>query len=98
MRIITHFLSKAFLLIIISSASVIAQTNVQKSVLDYYEKEQSLQSAFLGMHVVDMQADSAIVDINSNKSMLPASLVKIFTTAAALNYLGEDFRFKTYIR
>ncbi|MDA3881716.1 MAG: D-alanyl-D-alanine carboxypeptidase [Bacteroidales bacterium] len=97
MRIITHFLSKAFLLIIVSSASVIAQTNVQKSVMDYYEQEPSMQSAFLGIHVVDMMEDSAIVDINSNKSMLPASIVKIFTTAAALNYMGEDFRYKTYI-
>ena len=32
---------------------------------------------------------------NANKLLIPASILKIFTSLVAINHLGQDFRFKT---
>lgn len=45
--------------------------------------------------VIDVESKKPIVDLNSNKSVAPASNLKLFTTAAALVELGSEFRFKT---
>ena len=36
-----------------------------------------------------------IVSKNARKLLVPASILKIFTSLVALNYLGRDFRFQT---
>ena len=42
-------------------------------------------------------ADSGkdLISLNQYQSLIPASILKIFITAAALEYLGPDYRFKT---
>ncbi len=45
--------------------------------------------------VVDLESDEIIVSHNESKRLIPASLTKIFTTAAAFEKLGADYRFKT---
>jgi len=47
------------------------------------------------VEVVSMDTGKTLCEMNSRKSMLPASNMKLFTTAAALHYLGPDFRTKT---
>ncbi len=47
------------------------------------------------VHVVSMPNGNVIYTRNVDKPLLPASVVKIFTTAAALHYLGPEYRFKT---
>lgn len=76
----------------------IAQTNsLQSKIVDYYNSEQRLEPTLVGLSVVDTKTDSVIVNLNAKKRLLPASLVKLYTTAAALHYLGQDYQFKTYI-
>ena len=53
------------------------------------------QAGTLGIYVVDAQTSRVLVDINGNKTMVPASNNKLRTTAAALALLGEDFRYST---
>ncbi|MEA3306730.1 MAG: D-alanyl-D-alanine carboxypeptidase/D-alanyl-D-alanine-endopeptidase [Elusimicrobiota bacterium] len=36
-----------------------------------------------------------VVSLNENQNLIPASILKIFTTAAALEYMGSGYRFKT---
>ncbi len=45
--------------------------------------------------VVDLDSGERLYEKNAGKSFLPASNGKIYTTAAALDQLGVDFRFKT---
>ena len=47
------------------------------------------------VEVVSLDTGKSLCDMNSRRSMLPASNMKLFTTAAALYYLGPDFKVKT---
>ena len=53
----------------------------------------SFPRAIWGIKVVE--SSEGIFEMNSEKLLIPASTVKLFTTAAALYYLGEDYRVKT---
>ena len=44
--------------------------------------------------VVDPQG-SIIIAKNDNKKLIPASILKIFTSLVAFHYLGPDYRFQT---
>jgi D-alanyl-D-alanine carboxypeptidase/D-alanyl-D-alanine-endopeptidase (penicillin-binding protein 4) len=45
--------------------------------------------------VVDTSGGDTIFSFNARARMTPASITKLFTTAAALKYLGSGFRFST---
>ncbi len=55
----------------------------------------ALQHVQVGMVVIDLEKDSVLYARNYGRNMVPASNVKIITSAAALIFLGQDFRFKT---
>jgi len=54
-----------------------------------------LQRAQTGIIVVDLKKDSVVYAYNHQKNLVPASNVKIITGAAALTFLGPDYRLKT---
>ncbi|HVA98116.1 MAG TPA: D-alanyl-D-alanine carboxypeptidase/D-alanyl-D-alanine-endopeptidase [Bacteroidia bacterium] len=47
--------------------------------------------------VMDVKTGKILADYNDDKSLIPASTMKIMTTGAALSELGTNFRFKTKI-
>jgi serine-type D-Ala-D-Ala carboxypeptidase/endopeptidase (penicillin-binding protein 4) len=49
------------------------------------------------IHVVDAASDQTLYDHDANELMIPASNMKIITTAAAMRYLGPDYQFKTKV-
>ncbi|MGK7346384.1 MAG: D-alanyl-D-alanine carboxypeptidase/D-alanyl-D-alanine endopeptidase [Candidatus Nitrospinota bacterium M3_3B_026] len=49
------------------------------------------------VRVVDARSGAVIFDRNGATPLIPASVMKLFTTAAALEYLGPAYRFKTEI-
>lgn len=51
----------------------------------------------LGLYVADAKTGRQVFDIDSQQPMIPASLLKIVTSAAALDLLGADKRFITYV-
>ncbi len=55
------------------------------------------RNASIGMQFVDIKSGLSVFEYNSNKLMIPASTLKIVTSAAALEMLGADYRFKTKI-
>ncbi len=59
-----------------------------------------LKNAHYGICFLDLKNDSIIYDYNSEKLFVPASNMKIITTAASLYFLGKEFRYKTnfYLR
>jgi D-alanyl-D-alanine carboxypeptidase/D-alanyl-D-alanine-endopeptidase (penicillin-binding protein 4) len=55
------------------------------------------KNASVGIQLINIESGSSILEYNSNKLLIPASTLKIVTSAAALEMLGADYRFKTQI-
>lgn len=55
------------------------------------------KNATIGISIVDIKNGNPLFEINSDKLMIPASTLKIVTSAAALELLGADYRFKTKV-
>jgi D-alanyl-D-alanine carboxypeptidase/D-alanyl-D-alanine-endopeptidase (penicillin-binding protein 4) len=54
-----------------------------------------LNSAQVGVYVLNLSNDSVVYARNSQKILIPASNMKIVTTGACLTLLGPTYRFKT---
>ena len=81
----------------LSTNALVSQNNI----MDAFEKmknETVLENASLSFRVIDLDADSAIAEYNSYNSLVPASTMKIVTTAAALVSLGSYSSFKTTLQ
>src|SRR4030095_6254168 len=53
------------------------------------------QHAHWGMLFVDVETGDVVLERNKDKLFAPASVTKLFSTAAALDALGADHRFVT---
>jgi len=53
------------------------------------------QNGHWGILVVDARTGRAVYELNSDQLFAPASVTKLFSTAAALVELGPDHRFET---
>lgn len=53
--------------------------------------------AIMSIYAVQSDTGEVLMDSNSDLSLMPASCMKIVTTAAALHLLGEDYRFETHL-
>lgn len=49
------------------------------------------------IYVIDTENGNVILDINGEKSLAPASNLKLLTSAVALSLLGENRQFNTYL-
>lgn len=54
-------------------------------------------NASVGINVKDLTTDQNIIDYNSSLALTPASILKLVTTATALETLGSDYHFKTIL-
>ncbi|MDR3327117.1 MAG: D-alanyl-D-alanine carboxypeptidase/D-alanyl-D-alanine-endopeptidase [Prevotellaceae bacterium] len=71
----------SFVLLFSSASPLFAQNN--------------LAGASIGFVLTDLATGENLISQNSNMCLTPASINKLITTAAALEILGADFRFKT---
>ena len=55
------------------------------------------KTAHVGLLFVDLETGEVILERSSEKLFAPASTTKLFSTAAALDALGADYRFQTPI-
>jgi serine-type D-Ala-D-Ala carboxypeptidase/endopeptidase (penicillin-binding protein 4) len=88
-RILTLF---SFVILLAPQASP-AENILAK--LDSVVADTMLDNARIGIEIYDITSDSAIYNVDSDKLLMPASNLKLFTTAAALELLGPKFRFET---
>lgn len=72
--------------------SVFPQTAVQK-----FLGNSALKHASVGISVVDLQTGRVVVSHDAQKSLTPASVLKLITTATAIEVFGENYRYKTDI-
>jgi len=60
-------------------------------------KMQNLKHGQWSIYVKNTKNGQVILDVNGEKSLAPASNLKLVTSAVALSYLGENRRFNTYL-
>lgn len=77
--------------------TLIGQSATQKAI-EELSKDPSLEHAQLGVAVVDVQSGQLIAGHDAEKSLVPASIQKLFTTASALGLLGAEYTFKTELQ
>lgn len=58
-------------------------------------KRAGARSADWGIRVLDPEDNKVLAEFNPDKAFLPASVMKVVTTAAAVEKLGPDFRYLT---
>ena len=86
----------SFLAVVLIVNSASSQKKIETALQNLLNKP-DYQHASVGMHIVDLSNDSELFGYNSNKLLIPASTLKLVTSAAALQILGETYRFKTKI-
>ncbi|MFK7807402.1 MAG: D-alanyl-D-alanine carboxypeptidase/D-alanyl-D-alanine-endopeptidase [Saprospiraceae bacterium] len=90
-RIVFVILCYSFL-----TAEIFAQSNIEGAIKKLVN-EPVLQNGSVGVAVVDVATGKLIAGHDANKSLTPASSLKVVTTGAALAILGSDFQFETKI-
>ncbi|MCX5663038.1 MAG: D-alanyl-D-alanine carboxypeptidase/D-alanyl-D-alanine-endopeptidase [Planctomycetota bacterium] len=66
------------------------QTQVQRII-----NAAGLQQTRVGLYVQDLRSGEVLASIDPDNQMMPASNLKLVTTAAAVKLLGPDFAFRT---
>ncbi len=59
--------------------------------------EGALKHAIVGLYVVNNKTGKVVYNLNGQSGLAPASTQKIFTSVAALDTLGTNYRYKTEI-
>ncbi|RPI67905.1 MAG: hypothetical protein EHM47_15180, partial [Ignavibacteriales bacterium] len=81
------------LFIIVLNVSIYAQAI--NEIVSSIKSSEEFKNASWGIYAEFTDNGEVIINFDGYKSLAPASGLKIFTSSAALNYLGEDFRFTT---
>lgn len=85
-------------LVVLAFAAIVftgnAQTVFQDEVKTLLQKPE-YRNATVGIVVADAKTGERLFEQNPDQLMIPASTLKIITTATALEMLGDDYRFET---
>ncbi len=98
MRHIMKKLTKNLLLSIIFALLLVGQVKADLAQrINEIISQSSQKKVKYSIRIVKADTGNAVYEKNANTSLIPASNMKIITTAAALKYLGADFEYKTRI-
>jgi D-alanyl-D-alanine carboxypeptidase/D-alanyl-D-alanine-endopeptidase (penicillin-binding protein 4) len=89
-RFVAVFLISAFFFPVHAGTLETIQTRIAQ-----YLKRPGVRSAQWGIEIIDPINHKVVLSVNPEKTFLPASVLKVITTATALEKLGPDFRFRT---
>ncbi|HMQ48327.1 MAG TPA: D-alanyl-D-alanine carboxypeptidase/D-alanyl-D-alanine-endopeptidase [Saprospiraceae bacterium] len=84
-------------IICLKCAFLPAQTSYQKIVNDF-AKDSELKYASLSIALVDTKTGELLAQFDAQRSLSPASNLKLLTTASALAILSPDFQYKTELQ
>jgi serine-type D-Ala-D-Ala carboxypeptidase/endopeptidase (penicillin-binding protein 4) len=93
MKVLIAFIS--FFIIVCSYAQ---QSNKMQAQLEKLVSDKDLKSASVGFYAINLKTSEVIAKHNEQKSLVPASTMKVLTTAAALKTFGKNYRFKTELQ
>lgn len=85
------------LLALVFPFSLSGQNSTIQRAIEQLDNDPSLQHASWGIAVVDTETGELIAGHNSHIGLVPASSLKVVTTATSLALLGKDFNFTTAI-
>jgi serine-type D-Ala-D-Ala carboxypeptidase/endopeptidase (penicillin-binding protein 4) len=68
------------------------QTELQKVL-----QQPEYKNAIIGIQIADLETEKPLFELNADKLLIPASTLKLITSATALEILGADYRFQTKI-
>lgn len=85
-----------FFLMNTSLPALFAQQALQQAV-QAFVNDPALKEAGLGVAIVEVATNQLIAGHQENQLLIPASSLKVLTTASALISLGPDYQFKTTI-
>ncbi|NDV78387.1 D-alanyl-D-alanine carboxypeptidase/D-alanyl-D-alanine-endopeptidase [Dysgonomonas sp. 511] len=83
-----------WLIIFILTPYLLAAQTKQQSAISTFVKNPALKHASVGVCVKDMTGKT-IASHNMDKALTPASILKIITTATALEVLGSEYTYRT---
>lgn len=63
-----------------------------------FRNDNNLRNAQFGVCVMDLSTGSTLTGCNIDKSLVPASTMKVVTSASALRTLRPDYRFRTLVK
>lgn len=92
MMTIKKFLSLIF---IYYSITIVNAQNL--SPIKTFNDKPFAKGAIFSCYIHDIDSDKTIYELNNEIMLTPASLMKLVTTAGALDILGSDFRYQTTI-
>jgi len=69
----------------------------QQKSFDHFIADSSLKYAAVSFCLIDADSGNTIYSFNAGKSLVPASVMKLITSSAALELLGPDYVFRTII-
>lgn len=78
------------------SVQVWAQSSFETAVQQLLQKPE-YKNASVGMHVVDLSSGEKLYALNPEKLLIPASTMKLITSASAFEILGANYCFETKV-
>lgn len=85
------------LLLLLLGPLLWTQSSLQQAITAF-SKDPNLKHAGVGISVVDVATNKEIAQFDSERSLVPASSLKVLTTASALAMLGTEHRFSTQLQ
>lgn len=83
-------------LTLLAVSEIKGQTNFETE-FDKFKNDIALKHSSFELVVADVKSEKVIFAYNPNLSLTPASTLKTLTTACALQLMGENYTYKTYI-
>ncbi len=69
----------------------------QQTAFTNFLADSTIKHAVISFNIADIDSGNHIFEYNSNKSLTPASIIKLVTTSTALELLGPEYNFTTTI-
>lgn len=91
------FLAKVFSLILFSSVALTAQYQNIQEYTEQFAERKIFKNAFISACAQELSSGLKVLDYNADKVLIPASSLKVITTLASLDILGEEYQYVTKV-